>query len=96
MLTNGNRNILRITCHSAILSTKSPSSNAGIPQVGLSDITYEIDTIDMLVIFHLQTIMYVQYVLAFMTELHTELKSTSSICLLRVHQNQTKILKINK
>jgi hypothetical protein len=96
MLTNGNRNILRITCHSATLSTKSPSSNVGIPQVGLSDITYEIDTIDMLVIFHLQTKIYVQYVLAFMTDLHTELKSTSANCLLRVYQNQTKIFKKNK
>ena len=93
MLTNGNRNILRITCHGATLAAKSPSSNAGLPQVGSSDITYEIDTIDVLAIFNLQTIMCMQYVLAFMIDFHTELKSTSSNCLLSIYQNQTKILK---
>jgi hypothetical protein len=93
MLTNGNRNILRITCHSATLSTKCPSSNAGLLQVGLSDITYEIGTIDIFVIFHLQTVMYTQYVLAFMIDFHNETKSTSPYCLLRIYQNQTKILK---
>ena len=93
MLTNGNRDILRITCHSATLSTYPPSPNAELPQVVLSDITYEIGTIDMFVIFHLETIMYVQYVLAFMIDLHTEKKSTGSNCLLRIYQNHTKIFK---
>jgi hypothetical protein len=84
---------LKITCHSATLSTKSPSSDSGLSQVGLSDLTYEIDTIDTFVIFHLQTIMYMKYVIAFMIDFHIELKSTSSNCLLRIYQNQTKILK---
>jgi len=83
----------KITCHSATLFTKSPSSDSGLPQVGLSDLTYEIGTIGMLVIFHLQTIMYMEYVIAFMIDLHIKLKSTSSNCLLRIYQNQTKIFK---
>jgi hypothetical protein len=73
-----------IFCHNVTLSTKSPSSNAGLPQVGLSDTNYEIVTIDKFVIFHLETVMYMQYVLAFMIELRTELKPTSSNCLLRI------------
>ena len=93
MLASGNRNILRLTCRSVTLSTKSPSSNAGLPQVWLSDITYEIRTIAMFVIFYSQTVMYMQYLLAFMFDLHTEMKSTSSNCLLRIYQTRPKSLK---